>query len=217
MSDLPVILKLQGRRCIVVGGGGVALRRVSALLAAGARVTVISPAMHASLKDMTGVTFIERKYQPGDLAGAFLVVIATNDPAVNAAVAGEARAQHALVNRADAPEESDLVIPSHAHHGHVTLAVHTHGVSASAAATIRRELSASLRPHWQPLLEAAACWRSRIQQAISDPDERHHRLVALTSPEAITLFQTRGSDALNDYYAQLADPSVPFQPKGASA
>ncbi len=202
---------------MVVGGGDVAVRRVSALLAAEAQVTVISPAMHESLQNQQGVTLIPRKYQPGDLAGALLVVIATDDPAVNAAVAGEAKAQHALVNRADAPEESDLVIPSHAHHGHVTVAVHTHGVSASAAATIRRELSASLRPHWQPLLEAAATWRSRIQQAISDPDDRHHRLVALTSPEAITIFQTRGAEALADYYAQLADPAIPFPTKGGSA
>jgi len=214
MPDLPVILKLHGQRCVVVGGGPVALRRVNALLAAGAKVTVISPEMDEAFNLLPEVTRISRKYEPGDLAGAKLVVIATNDPAANAAAAGEARAINAMVNRADAPDESDISIPSHSHHGLITIAVHTHGVSAAAAAAIRRELSASLRAHWEPLLEAASQWRSRIQQALRDPEERQRRLTALTGPQAITILQTHGREALLDFYAALANPAIPYDARG---
>ncbi|MCX5661597.1 MAG: bifunctional precorrin-2 dehydrogenase/sirohydrochlorin ferrochelatase [Planctomycetota bacterium] len=207
MPDLPAMLHVSGRRCVVVGGGAVARRRVVSLLEAGALVTVVAPRIDAEFAALavtsaitSAVTKLERPYQPGDLADAFLVVIATDDPAVNQRVADDARAAHVLVNRADDPQAGDLRIPAHAHHGPVTLAVNTNGVSAAAAATIRRELSAALDPDWPRLLEAVAPFRAALQSPAGEPDpaRRLEMLRRLTDAEAMQTLKTQGLDALRE-------------------
>src|SRR3954465_15454344 len=89
----PVGLRLLDRRVVVVGGGQVAHRRVAGLLDAGARVTVVSPQVTPALESLVGaggLTWVRRRYERGDLDGAWYAVAATDDPMVNAAVAGEA-------------------------------------------------------------------------------------------------------------------------------
>ena len=111
--------------------------------------------------ELTGMKIeIERRpYRRGDLDGAILVIVAPDDPPVNAAAPRDARECHALANRADGPDAGDLTIPAHAHHGPVTIAVSTDGISATAGAAIRRELSAALDPDWLRLLEMIAPFR----------------------------------------------------------
>jgi precorrin-2 dehydrogenase/sirohydrochlorin ferrochelatase len=171
MPDLPVMLRIEGKRCVIVGGGPVARRRAAALLEAGGRVTVVAPQIDPDLAAMS-VTVERRAYRETDLDGAFLVVVATGDDAVNAAIGEDARRRGVLVNRADEPTEGDFTVPAHARHGPITLAVHTGGVSAGAGAAIRRELSAALDPAWPRLLELVAPFRSRIQDATPEPDVR---------------------------------------------
>src|SRR5215210_7718980 len=100
----PVGLRLHGRRVVVVGGGQVAHRRVAGLLEAGARVTVVSPAVTPALEAMVEpgrLTWIPLRYTPGDLLGAWYAVAATDDPVVNAAVAEEAERDRIFCARAD--------------------------------------------------------------------------------------------------------------------
>lgn len=209
MPDLPVMLKVEGTRCVIVGGGAVARRRAEALLAAGAEVVVIAPHPDAALAAM-GLTLLERPYQAGDLAGARLVVIATDDEAVNAVAAREAAERGVLVNRADAPDAGDFTVPAHAHHGPLTLAVHTGGVSASAAAAIRRQLSEALDPDWPRLLELVAPYRPAIQARMTDPAERQDRLRKLTDARAMNILKAQGPDALRRHCESLASaPDVP--------
>lgn len=205
MPRLPVMLDIQGKCCVVVGGGPVALRRAQALLQAGGEVTVIAPTLGPELSALP-LERLERPYQHGDLNGAWLVIIASSDPGVNEAVARDAREAGVLVNRADDPEAGDFTVPAHAHHGQVTLAVHTGGVSAAAAAAIRRELSDALDPDWPVLIEQAAAFRSIIQEGFTDPDERRRRLLKLADPQALAILKERGEAALLDYYRGLTQP-----------
>ena len=97
----PLFLDLTGRRAVVLGGGTVGLRRAEALAQFGAEVTVIAPRL---VRELPGVRYLARRYQAGDLAGAFLAVAATDDPAVNAAAGREAQERGVLFNRSDCPE-----------------------------------------------------------------------------------------------------------------
>jgi precorrin-2 dehydrogenase / sirohydrochlorin ferrochelatase len=203
MAELPVMLRVVGRRCVIVGGGAVALRRARALLEAGAEVRVVAPRVDAELQTLP-VGVEQRPYRRGDLAGALLAVAATDDPAVNAAVAAEAREAGVLVNRADEPEAGDLTIPAHARHGPITLAVHTGGISAAAAATIRRQLSEALDPDWPRLLRIAAPYRELIQRRVPDDAARHERLTRLTGPEAMRTLKERGSAAFETFCDELS-------------
>jgi len=198
MADLPIMLRIDGRRCVVIGGGAVAARRVASLLACGAHIHIIAPkidpALEAQLDDRA--TWQRRGYQRGDLRGALLAVIATDDAQVNAAAAAEAREHGVLINRADDPEAGDFAVPAHAHHGPLTVAVHTAGISASLAASLRRRLSAALDPDVPRLLELVGPYRTTIQQAITDPAARRAALRRLADDEALALLKARGAEAV---------------------
>lgn len=105
----PLFVSLAGRAAVVIGGGPVGLRRAGALRAFGAEVTLVSPALSGAV---AGLHWVPRPYREGDLAGAFLAVAATDDPAVNAAAGREARSRGVLFNRADCPAECDFFFPA---------------------------------------------------------------------------------------------------------
>lgn len=211
MSDFPIMLKIAGRKCVVIGGGEVAARRVRSLVEAGATVVVVAPDFSPQILSATDqVTRVARTYEPGELrrnhADAALVIVATDDAAVNANVQAEARALGILVNRADDPEAGDFTVPAHAHHGPVTLAVHSGGISAAAAGTMRRQLSAALDPDWPRLLTAASQHRATIQQRFADPAQRRERLRQLTDEKAMQTLKAQGIDALRAYHGKLTTP-----------
>src|SRR3954454_24277896 len=123
----PVGLRLLGRRVVVVGGGQVAHRRVAGLLEARALVTVVSPEVTPALEALVepgSLTWVRRRYEPGDLDGAWYAVAATDDPAVNAAVAAEAEAARIFCARADARSTSTIWTPAAARQGYLVVGVH---------------------------------------------------------------------------------------------
>ena len=126
----PVGLRLHGRRVVVVGGGQVAHRRVAGLLEAGARVTVVSPEVTPALEALVepgSLTWVARRYQPGDLDGAWYAVAATDDPPVNAAVADEAERDHIFCARADDRSASSAWTPAVGRQGDLVVGVHGGG------------------------------------------------------------------------------------------
>ena len=123
----PLGLRLAGRPVVVVGAGTVALRRASALLAAGAVVHVVAPTATPALADLadTGrLTWSQRPYADADLEGAWLVLACTDDPAVNAAVAAEAERRRVFCSRADEALGGSAWVPAVGRAGSATVAVH---------------------------------------------------------------------------------------------
>src|SRR3954471_24141102 len=126
----PVGLRLADRRVVVVGGGQVAHRRVSGLLEAGARVTVVSPEVTPALESRAAageLTWIRRGYETGDLEGAWYAVAATDDHAVNAAVGKEAERARIFCARADDRRASSVWTPAIGRHDDVVVGVHGGG------------------------------------------------------------------------------------------
>ncbi|KRE92641.1 siroheme synthase [Nocardioides sp. Soil774] len=117
-------LVLTGRRVVVVGGGHVAQRRVPTFLAAGARVTVVSPEVTPAIEGLAGeLTLVLREFDEPDVDGAWYVVAATDDPDVNARVAAAAEARHTFCVRADDARGGTAWTPAVGHHGSVTVGV----------------------------------------------------------------------------------------------
>lgn len=160
-AGYPVVLRIAGRMCVVVGGGEVARRKVQGLLAAGARVRVIAPHLHLELQENTAIELICRSFLPDDLAGALLVFAASNDRDVNARVAVAARQQGTLINIADDPEESDFHLPAVLQRGALTVAVSSGGGSPAFAAQLRDRLAAELGVEWQNFCAIAAALRQK--------------------------------------------------------
>jgi precorrin-2 dehydrogenase/sirohydrochlorin ferrochelatase len=208
MPDLPVMLKIQGRLCVVVGAGAVALRRARSLVEAGARVTVIAPDIDPAFSQLPKdqVTLVTRPVVDSDLDGAFLVVIATDNPDVNAKVSAAAKSRNLLVNRTDSADLGDITIPAHASHGPVTIAVHTSGISAAASAGIRKQLSDSLDPDWPRLLQLVGPYREKIQ-SLNLPDKtRQERLKQLGETQTLALLKNQGPEAVTALCEELCRP-----------
>ena len=166
-SYYPIFLDIEGKKCVVVGGGQVALRKVKALVDHGARVEVISPDLCPGLGRMFKqgkVHAVRRDYAEGDLAGAVIVVAATNDNDLNAKVAEEARARGVLINAVDDPQHCDFIVPSHLRHGDVTIAISTGGRSPALARKIRTELEKDLAAKYAPLASLVGGVRSELKR-----------------------------------------------------
>ncbi|GHF39626.1 precorrin-2 dehydrogenase/sirohydrochlorin ferrochelatase [Deinococcus metalli] len=172
--SLAAFLELRGARAVVVGGGRVAARRARTLLDAGLVVHVIAPSVSQGLRDLP-VTVEQRSYHAGDLAGAALVVAATDVDAVNDAVAAEARAAGVPVNHAGHAERGTLRFPAVMERDGVQIAV-----------TTGRELpmlAQALAEATGPLLPDAAhldAWSRRREAALNAaPDDRTAALAGL--------------------------------------
>lgn len=145
-------MDLSGRRCVVVGGGAVADRKARKLLQARAEVVVISPEISPALESMA-VEVCRRRYEAGDLEGAFLAFTATSSREVNAAVSVEAKERNIPINVADKPSEGDFALPSTLRRGKLQVAVSTGGASPTLAQRIRRELEEIFGYEWAGLVE----------------------------------------------------------------
>lgn len=147
-----MFMDLDGRRCVVIGGGAVADRKARKLLQARAEVVVISPKVSPALESIA-VEILRRRYEPGDLEGAFLAFTATDSREVNAAVSCEARERNIPINVADKPSEGDFALPSTLRRGRLQVAVSTGGASPTLAQRIRQELEEIFGHEWAGLVE----------------------------------------------------------------
>lgn len=147
MSLFPIFLKLTGRPCTVIGAGHLAESKIESLLTAAARVTVIAPQATERITELAASGEIQlhlREYTPGDLAGQFLVVAATDVPAVNRAVFAEAESSGVLINAVDDPPFCDFYFPSVVRRGDLQIAISTAGHSPALAQQLRKEINALL-------------------------------------------------------------------------
>ena len=142
-THFPVFLNVRRKKCVVVGGGQVAFRKVRTLLDCGARVTVISPVLHPDLSELANrklIQVIRRSYKLGDLKGTFVVIAATDSKETNRKVAKEAGRVGALVNVVDDPKSSNFIVPSLLRRGDLTITISTGGMSPALARKIRTRL-----------------------------------------------------------------------------
>ena len=152
----PLFLDLAGQPVIVIGAGNVATRKTRTLLAAGAIVTVISPAASAMICRLARtkrIRWVRKRYRQGDLRSARLVVAATDDLRVNTLVCAEAKRRKLLVNCIAPPSAGTFIVPSQVRRGGITLAISTGGTSPAFAKRLRRDLERFLGHEYPQLLK----------------------------------------------------------------
>jgi precorrin-2 dehydrogenase/sirohydrochlorin ferrochelatase len=163
-APYPIALLLEGQPCLVVGGGPVAARKLSGLVAAGAVVTVIAPSVLPELAATASRVF-QRPYRNGDCAGFRLVITATGDATVDRAVFAEAEASGILVNAADNKASCRFFVPAVVRRGPVTVAVSTGGESPFVASWLRRRLEAEIGEEVGVLAGLLSRARAAVQAA----------------------------------------------------
>jgi precorrin-2 dehydrogenase/sirohydrochlorin ferrochelatase len=190
MDLFPIFLKLTGRRCLVIGAGNLAESKIESLRAAHAHVTVIAPHARERILDLAAageIDLLPRPYAPGDVADSeahfFLVVTATNDPAVNRAVYHEAVAANVLCNAVDDPPFCDFYFPSVVRRGDLQIAISTAGASPALAQRLRKEINAQLPLDTGDWLTDLGDLRREVVAAEPLNDERKLLLHQLASRE----------------------------------
>lgn len=194
----PMMMDIRGCRCLLVGGGAVATRKVGALLEAGGRVTVVSPQLHRELqvlKDQGLIEHVNREYRAEDLDGTVLVFAATDDPEVNRAVCSEAKSRGVSVNSAAEPGEGTFTVPAMIHRGELTVAISTGGVSPALAQRIRRVLEKELGQEYEDLLRLLQGIRPKVLRAIPTQQERQILLDRIIDSDLLPLLKERKRDA----------------------
>jgi uroporphyrin-III C-methyltransferase / precorrin-2 dehydrogenase / sirohydrochlorin ferrochelatase len=224
MSLLPIFLKLEGRRCLVVGAGVVALDKIGSLLKAGARLRVVAPRAHDEILRFANdgaVEWIQRAFEAADIDGHELVIAATDQPQVNAAVYREAVERGIFCNSVDDIPNCDFFFGSVVSRGALQIAISTAGESPALAQRLRREIDAQVPQDLGPWLEQIGELRREILAMHPRTEERRLLLHELAhrplcdSPTCATRvmarapLQQRTSDGAAQVYLVGAGPGDP--------
>lgn len=175
MNYLPIFLDLKQQPCLLIGGGEVAARKAELLCKAGARVTVVAVAAGASILRMAEnrqLTLSATAFTADNLQGMRLVVAATDDPAVNRAVAVAARQRQLPVNVVDSPELCDFIFPAIVDRSPVIAAVSTGGASPVLARILRAKIESAIPAGFGRLAQLAAAFRPQVRARIADAGQR---------------------------------------------
>lgn len=197
---------LAQRSCVVVGGGKVASRKMTGLLEAGALVTVISPVLDDTIQHAASQGFIRwiaRPFQEGDLAGAFLVIAATDDAQVNHAVFAEAEQRQILVNVVDDPQHSNFILPAQVRRGDLSIAISTGGASPALARRLREKLEADIGPEYELLIQLLAELRPKLIESFSPGEARLQAALHLIDSDILKVLRQAGYSAAKAYAEQL--------------
>jgi len=176
MDYFPAFLDLSGKRCLLVGGGAVAARKARLLLAAGAELTVVAPAIGADIAALgrSGQRLVihEREFERTDIHGHWLVVCATNDADAQRAAASAAAGARVFCNVVDDPGASSYITPAIVDRGAVVVAVSSGGSAPVLARRIRAQIEALLPATLSRLAALAGRWRQRVASRIADAGAR---------------------------------------------
>lgn len=178
---LPITIKLKGRKCIIVGGGKIAYRRIKALLAECAHIVVVSPELLPdllALVEQKHVDWLPRTFEEQDVHEAFLVVAATNKREVNEAVARSC-SPNQLINIADDPENSSFYFPAVGKRGLLTVAVGTNGASPILAKNIRDDIMSQFDESYELYFTFVKISREKILSLQVEESEKRQLLTEI--------------------------------------
>lgn len=176
----PIVLDLDGKPCLVVGGGEVATAKVQGLLLSGAHVVVVSPTLTETLGRLAKqgpVVHRARDFRDDDVIGCALVIAATDRPEVNSAIFRLARRHRILVNVVDTPAECDFYTPAVVQRGALQIAISTNGKIPGLARRIREELETRFGPEYARYVEVLGEFRQGLRHR-GDSLERRQSLCA---------------------------------------
>ncbi len=210
----PVNLEIEGKLCVVVGGGAVAERKVEGLLAAAARVRVVSPQLTEALQYLSTkgrIDWRHKEFAPADVDGAWLVFAATDSPLVQAAVLAAARQRNCLVNVADAPADCDFHVPAVLRRGDLQVTVATSGASPALAALIKARLEQQIGEEYAVLARLLAALRARLQAQPLSAAERKILFQKMLDSDIVEWIRNGRKDLLLAHGQRVCGPLIEME------
>lgn len=192
MTCFPIMLRLEGRTCVVVGAGRVAAAKATGLLNHGAQVVIVAPKAVNWIREKARsgkLAWRHRAFLARDVRSAFLVVAATNSAASNDAVFRACRARGVLCNVVDDPEHCDFFYPAVVRRGPLQIAISTEGHSPALAARLRRELKKQFGAEWASFVQHIGRLRQQFLTASMPLKKKREQLVELAGQKAFLSFR----------------------------
>lgn len=202
----PMMVDLDNHQVLVVGGGKVAERKINSLLAANAKVKVVSPSTTSTIRSyakQNQIQLFKRHYQTSDGTDCFLVIAATNDSKVNEHVYADAKSRGQWINVVDQPSLCNFTVPSVVKRGKLMITISTEGASPALAKQVRQELETKYGHEYELLLELTQEVRHRLQWEVDDSKLRYDLLKELVSDHWIHVCRLRPESARDEMLTWL--------------
>ena len=217
MLDTPfyiACLKLEGRKCLVVGGGDIGLEKVEGLLACNGDVTLVAPTAIDELQRLAGegsIRWEQREYEPADLEGTFMVIAATDDTDVNIGIYDDAEKRAMLVNVVDVPPLCNFILPAIIRTGPLAIAISTAGASPALAKRIRNQIAEEYGEPYARLaimLNEVRGWAKGTLPTYQDRKAFFEEIVN-GDPDPVELLRQGDESAVRDIIAAAQRTAVP--------
>lgn len=180
MGYFPFFVDLTKLHGVVIGGGKIALEKVSRLVEFECHLTVIAASFCDEIKEYAkSVTLIEREYEEGSLDAADYVIAATNVKELNERIYLDAKKRKLLINVVDVPDRCDFIFPSVLHRDKLVIGVSTSGAGPQIAIRLKNEIQRIVPDNIEEILDYLATERIRAKEEIADPKERREYLIGL--------------------------------------
>jgi precorrin-2 dehydrogenase / sirohydrochlorin ferrochelatase len=190
----PIYLSITNKKCVVAGGGEVGERKVERLVACGAQVVLTSRELTPVLEKMKGegrLEHIDTDYDESCLAGAFLVIGATDKSEINARIYRDAKERNILVNIADDPTKCDFILPALLERGDLVVALSTGGKSPALAVKLREDLEALFGPEYETFLEIMGKVRAMLLATQRSSEDNKKVFTALVESDVLRLIKEK--------------------------
>ncbi len=213
MKFYPIFLDINGRNCLVIGGGPVGARKAATLEKCGAKVSVISEEFSSAFEKMelTSVTLHKKRYEKQDLKGMFLVLAATNSPALNRRIKKDASQFNILCNVADAMDHSDFILPSIVNRGDLVFAVSTSGTSPAMAKKIRKDLEQQFGKEYSKMLQLMGAIRKELLSLGHAPDDHKHIFHSLIEKGLLKLIEADDTNKIDSILKQVLGKEYAYE------
>jgi len=202
----PIYVQLNEQPCVVIGGGKIAEGKVDGLLAANAKVKIISPELTPHLHDLVKqnqVEYAARNYQAGDLTGAFMVICATDQTDINHQVWQEASANQQLVNVVDDTPRCNFIAPAILRKGDLNIAISTGGKAPALAVRLKERLQEEIGPQYERFLELSGQLREPLARHIPDFETRKKLWYELVDSDILELLSQDNEPAALDLISEV--------------
>jgi len=206
----PIMLNIENKKCLIVGGGDIAYRKILELMDYGACIIVVSPNINEDIKvfvDNKSINYIHDRYDKVYIENAYIVVASTNDNKVNNDIFRDCSEKGILVNVVDDPKNCSFIVPSKIRRGDLTISISTNGKSPTLSKSIRKELEKKYDEDYEMYLNILGDMRQEVMKKVKDYSKRKEIMNTIIKGDYLTKLKLFGEDIvrkeINEYLKYL--------------
>jgi len=197
----PVMLNIENKECVIIGGGDIAYRKILELIEYGASIKLVSPSINEDIKslvDNKSINYIDDKYDKAYVENAYIVVASTNDSRVNNQIFVDCTDKKILVNVVDDPKNCSFIVPSKIRRGDLTISISTNGKSPTLSRSIREELEKKYDEHYETFLNILGDARQEVMVKVKDYSKKKEIFNAIMKEDYLTKLKLFGEDVVRE-------------------